>query len=434
MPLCLTLLLIGVCVVTGYDRAIISVLYMQNDREKHPQSLPQHVQRVWNRRVAATLSSTALVSSLFVGKSNAAINGYSSGSIGVPTPSIRPQVYSVEYTNPPSLLPRSKVGEIGALKRFSDVNILLIGDHNSDVDRTFEVGLLNRMMKTSPKLITFGIIDFINNDNNDNVQASLDEYIQSSDSLDASDERLYNTLKSSISLEAFGSYKPLLHYAKLNKFRLVPFGTPSSIDKKVLGNGLGALSDEEKVIYVPDLDGFVQSVKKPGFQRYTDNVIIGSYANGNVDKNITPEQYFSLRILQDEAIAAKAVSYSAAHNDQLLVLISPSDRVVFGYGIYDRIRRYQELSTVGKDKAKEPVARETLLSLLINPTAADSFSMINQLQLVLGYGKFLEESYVLSDFLWFSDYPMVKLLTRVKNPINGEGEKPEGEGSILKAF
>ena len=420
--------------VTGYNRARMGSLSMQKESHSQPRSLSQHVQRAWSRPVAAVLSSSALAGSLFVGKSNAASSGYSSGSISVPPPSIRPQVYSVEYTDPPCLQPRSRIGESGALKRLSNVDILLIGDHNSDTDRKLETVLLDRVIKDNSKPITIGIVDFINNDNDDSVQSSLDEYIQSSDSVDAADEQLYSRLKLSVSVEIFNSYKPLLHYARLHKLRLLSFGTPISINKRVLSNGLGALSDEEKAIYVPDIDGFVEGVKKPGFRRYADNVIFDSYARKNVDKNITPEQYFSLRILQDEAMAAKAVSYSAAHKNQLLVLISPLDRVIFGYGIYDRIRRYQESNKVANDKTKETKEREKLLSLLLNPTAADSLSAIKQLQLSLGYGKFLDESYVLSDFIWFSDYPMVSLLTRPKNPINSEGEKPEGEGSILKAF
>lgn len=429
------LLLLMIVLVTGYDRTRIGKLYMTKDVNKQPHTLPQHVQRAWNRVALNTLTSSALVGSLLVGKSDAKVDGYASGSIVVPSPSIRPQLYSVEYTNPPCLQPRSKIGEIGALKRLSNVDILLVGDHSSNVDKAFETVLLDRMVQSNPKPITLGIVDFINNDSDDNVQLALDEYIQSSDSIEACDERLYSTLKSSVSVELFNSYKPMLHYAKTHKFKLVPFGTPVSINKRVLVNGLGALSEEEKAKYVPDLNGFVESVKQPGFRRYTDNVIIESFATNNVDKTVTPEQHFSLRILQDEAIAAKAASYSAANSNQLLVLISPLDRVIFGYGIYARIKRYQQLYKAGKEEVDaKAVEKESLLSLVINPTATDSLSAINQLQLTLGYGKYLEESYVLSDFIWFSEYPMVKLLTRPKNPINAEGEKPEGEGSVLKAF
>jgi len=429
------LLLLMIVLVSGYDRTRIGKLYMTKDVNKQPHTLPQHVLRAWNRVALNTLTSSALVGSLLVGKSDARVDGYASGNIVVPSPSMRPQLYSVEYTNPPCLQPRSKIGEIGALKRLSNVDILLVGDHSSDVDKAFETVLLDRMIQSNPKPITLGIVDFINNDSDDNVQSALDEYIQSSDSIEACDERLYNTLKSSVSVELFNSYKPMLHYAKSHKLKLVPFGTPVSINKRVLVNGLGALSEEEKAKYVPDLNGFVESVKQPGFRRYTDNVIIESFTTKNVDKNVTPEQHFSLRILQDEAIAAKAASYSAANSNQLLVLLSPLNRVIFGYGIYSRIKRYQQLYNAGKVEVDaKPVEKESLLSLVINPTATDSLSAINQLQLTLGYGKYLEESYVLSDFIWFSEYPMVKLLTRPKNPINAEGEKPEGEGSVLKAF
>ena len=72
--------------------------------------------------------------------------------------------------------------------------------------------------------------------------------------------------------------------------------------------------------------------------------------------------------------------------------------------------------------------------MLLNPTAADSLSPTVQLQLVLAYGPFLKDQRLLADFLWFSRSPPVKILTRPKNPINNEGEKPPGESSIIGAF
>jgi len=52
--------------------------------------------------------------------------------INIPPPSRvfqRPLVYSVEFTNPPSLIPRTPRGEESALKRLLKANSILIGSH-----------------------------------------------------------------------------------------------------------------------------------------------------------------------------------------------------------------------------------------------------------------------------------------------------------------
>jgi hypothetical protein len=51
-----------------------------------------------------------------------------------PPPSPRPLVYSVEFTSPPSLQPRSKRGEIGAAKRIALNDIVIMGSHKDISD------------------------------------------------------------------------------------------------------------------------------------------------------------------------------------------------------------------------------------------------------------------------------------------------------------
>jgi hypothetical protein len=49
-------------------------------------------------------------------------------------------------------------------------------------------------------------------------------------------------------------------------------------------------------------------------------------------------------------------------------------------------------------------------------------------------GPFLKTQRPFANFIWFDESPRVKLLTRPKNPISKEGEKPPGEGSVLGVF
>lgn len=94
-------------------------------------------------------------------------------------------------------------------------------------------------------------------------------------------------------------------------------------------------------------------------------------------------------------------------------------------------------TVVSKKKLADSVKDDSVISVLLNPTADDSLSDTVQLSLCLGYGQnVLEQSRPLADYLWYSaeNRPPLKLLPRVKNPISREGDKPAGESSIIGAF
>jgi hypothetical protein len=75
-----------------------------------------------------------------------------------------------------------------------------------------------------------------------------------------------------------------------------------------------------------------------------------------------------------------------------------------------------------------------VMTVLMNPMPKDSLSATAQLRLTLNYGPYLDESRPLANYIWYTDFPPIKILTRMKNPINREGQKPPGEASIIGAF
>jgi hypothetical protein len=244
----------------------------------------------------------------------------------------------------------------------------------------------------------------------------------------------------------------------------VALGVPESIRKKISQDGLKSLSDEEKARYLADPDGFLALVRDPGFQRYTDKLILPSFQSasrlGVVSGSVTTETFFATRIFEDEALACSIARNS--RSDETMIVLLDAERVKFGFGVEERLRRNlrfrlqanasAKVSALEPDRAtsiiefqgKEspplplPKALEQasvdVISVLLNPTAEDSLSPTAQLQLVLGYGPFLKDQRPLAEYLWFSNYPPVKILTRPKNPISAEGEKPPGESSIIGAF
>lgn len=380
----------------------------------------------------------------------------------------RPKVYSVEMTDPPSLQPRTTRGEEGAINRFAEADIVLLGEHHSsEKDHELQANIVSRMLESTKRnnkqlvigleMVQKGIPAF---------QAALDAYVRSKkeDITEADADAAF--IKGTDWLNRwvwdFNVYKPIFHLARNKGIPLVALNVLSETQQSVKESGLEGLSDIEKQIYVPDLEGFIASVKGPGFQRYTEKVILPSYQfhaeNKLLGDNPSQEKFFSSRILWDEGMASSAVTYLSEQSaNTMMVVLTGADHVKFGYGIRERAIRglknfrekrnaanvalFEQLtaSATGDEKKKPQKPAELLkdvkvLSVLLNPTAQDSLSETTQLQLCLAYGPFLKDQKPLADFIWFSDSPPVKILTRPKNPINAEGEKPAGESSIIGAF
>lgn len=397
--------------------------------------------------ITTKLSTATTLLNTFVTSS---IAHASTSSTLQPKKAVRPYLYSIEFTSPPSLLPRTKIGEGNSIERFCKADVVLLGEHpRKEEDKSLCLQILQNMIKTNPtnKRIALGL-EMIEQP----FQSYLDEYLKSKDPLEDADRALFeNTQWNSRWKFAFEPYLPLLHYAKTNQIPLVALGAPSETINTVLSKGFEGLSDDDRAKYIVDGQGFVDFVRLPGFKRYTDRVILPSYefyaANKLLGDNPSPEKFFASRIFKDEAIAGKAAMYINANPDSMMVALMDKEHTKFGYGVQERLKyRLASLRGVSPPSAEDlavPPSRRILssigngrdvLSVLLNPTARDSTSETAQLTLSLAYGQFLDESRPLADYIWFSTFPESKLLTRPKNPVNNEGEKPPGESSIIGAF
>lgn len=341
----------------------------------------------------------------------------------------RPLLYSVEMTDPPCLQPRTAKGELSVARRLAKANIVLLGEHRSLVeedrsrDQALAASILTRILDNRDGKRGIGLgLDVVDT----SQQKALDEYVQSAGGLSETDADA--SLLAACG-ETIREYLPLLHIVRLQQVRLVALGVPIEARKKIAENGLKALSEEEKSKYIADPEGFISLVRDPGFTTYTDKVIITGFnaavRSGAIPTSATTESYFASRIFDDEALAC-SIAQKSLFDETMIVLLS-SEAVKFGFGVEERLRRNLQRRT-------SMDAKVDVVSVLLNPTAEDSLSSTVQLQLALGYGPYLKDQKPLAEYLWFSSYPPVKILTRTKNPISAEGEKPAGESSIIGAF
>jgi hypothetical protein len=268
----------------------------------------------------------------------------------------------------------------------------------------------------------------------------------------ASSGQIYNSLVAAASSTATVSsksadvdmVKALLQLAKDLSLAVRPLALPPAVSKTLLVEGLDGFASGIGEL-VPDPEGFISSVQGDGFARYANSAIKEDYNNALITRNSAPpqinsgEKYFSNRILLDETLASKVVATvrSNVRGDSPVVLVSDIARVRFGYGLTERLKRLLLLpSTATSTDATAIVASATpqVTSIMLNPTPSDSLSLTNQLRLSLGYGIFLPSSRPLCDFIWYTSSPPSRVLSRTKNPISREGDRPEGESSVLGAF
>ena len=390
-----------------------------------------------------TLWVTKIASSVWLATQTGiqAVSAAQSGPI--PRAANRPLAYSVEFTDPPCLQPRTKLGQEGAIRRFTDADVVILGEHHySQDDHELQASLIGRMLdeaKGKGKRLTIGL-EMVQR-GNPQYQAALDAYV-SSKGQGISEEEADAAVVIGTEWEKnwqwdFEVYKPIFHLARNREVPLIALNVATETTNRVLADGLDGLNNDDRQIYIPDPLGFVESVRGEGFQRYTEKVILPSYEfyakNNLLGKNPTPEKFFASRIFSDEAIGANAADYVATRPNNVMVVLVGMEKVKCGYGVRERTLRELNRQRGLAGENKEGTAA-TVLSVLMNPTALDSLSPTVQLQLVLAYGPFLKDQRPFGDFLWYSKSPPVKILTRPKNPINNEGDKPAGESSIIGAF
>jgi len=97
-----------------------------------------------------------------------------------PKKSIRAHAYSVEFTDPPCLSPRTLIGERSALDRLVSSDAIIIGKHRgSTKDTELEVNLLSRILegaRSKKRDLVIGLTDISNTEPN---QAAIDTFILS---------------------------------------------------------------------------------------------------------------------------------------------------------------------------------------------------------------------------------------------------------------
>ncbi|BBG65930.1 hypothetical protein NNO_1227 [Hydrogenimonas sp.] len=125
-------------------------------------------------------------------------------------------------------------------------------------------------------------------------------------------------------------YRPIILFAKKNGLPIVALNIEKEITKKVVREGIDALSKSEKSRVPASID-FSNSRYKEELRR------IYSSHQAQTFKNF--DEFYYAQLLWDETMAKNVVSFLKKHPDRSMVVLAGNGHVMFGFGIPDRIER-----------------------------------------------------------------------------------------------
>ncbi len=216
-----------------------------------------------------------------------------------------------------SLKTLSQIIEDGA-----DKKIIYVGEkHDNFAHHRVQLKVIERIFSKNPK-VAIGMEMFQRP-----FQETLDAYVAGT-----IEEREF--LKSSEYFDRwrfdYNLYKPILDFARANRIPVAALNTRREITKKVSGNGLDALSDEEKQEIPQGMD-FSDT-------DYRDMLRDAFMVHKNTDdKNF--DFFYQAQVLWDETMAQSIDEFMKNNPDYQMVVIAGGGHLIYGWGIPKRVFR-----------------------------------------------------------------------------------------------
>lgn len=204
---------------------------------------------------------------------------------------------------------------------------------------------------------------------------------------------------------------------------------------EAVGPAAGAVEDKAALQQAREAaTAYNSAVPRAGYRKYLQMVLDEEEGTGGEVVGVSDRQLNQQLIAEN--IASLTDPTTTAEPPLVLAVVDLQD-VAYGYGVQGRLEHRLGLlhpTISGDDPQRPPASQNRVVSVLLNPSAADSLAPAVQLRLALAYGDELPEQRPLGDYLWYPTSPPVRLLTHMKNAISREGSKPAEETSILGAF
>ena len=377
--------------------------------------------------------------------------GSASAADGVYKPAIRPTAYRVDSTMPPTLLPlkaRQQNSILSQLGRGSgtDKEMIVVDTVNLNnmlnkavfgtIDTVSSVTSTETKGPTLPSFVCLGMpkqatptdvnlaVDILTPILSRrkksastalglyfapySVQPALDDFIKGSKTLDELSTEL---LQAGVDEVTLSLYQPLLEFAKSRSIDLLSLSPAFEDIQVVRAKGLQNVDPERRSQYVVDPNGFIGLTQDPKYKVYTERSLFKDYESKSNSKEDFGN-FYSERILVHEAAATAVSRYVTSKPEEALVaMVAPVPDLRFLNGINGRIPR---ISSFLLQDQSLTISNNSVTTILLNPTAADTLSKSRRLRLEIGTGpETLDFQSKVADYLWFSSSPKVNLIPRL---------------------
>ena len=164
-------------------------------------------------------------------------------------------------------------------------------------------------------------------------------------------------------------YRPILEYAIENQIPIIAMGLSKEDEQIVQKGGIQSVNPTSREKYVKDPNGFIAATSDPAFKLYTDRsllkdrLLVAAKDASSSESTISEGNYFAERILSHEAGATLVSQYAIDHRSDdccVIAIVAPINDVRYLGGINGRIPRvYQYLSAATATDSTETTATRT---------------------------------------------------------------------------
>ncbi|KAJ8907400.1 hypothetical protein NDN08_007512 [Rhodosorus marinus] len=283
-----------------------------------------------------------------------------------------------------------------ALSRLAKKNVVLLGDHkNSLADHLLSARLIKELK------LRRGKVAVALQEVQGRFQPALESYIQGR----IGEDKLYKVTQwKNRSTVPFDNFLGIFWICRRYNIPMIAANAETEVLDKVRSSGLQALSQLERRRTVVDPEGFAKSLNDIRFPSYEKAVIAPTFnilsGKGLLGKQPDPKNYFSSRILCDEAIATNIALFMQQHPDTLVIAVMNNDRIKYELGVPDRVLRVA--NSVGVNNVE-------LGSVLLNLTTSEAGvdprtnSLRTSYEVITGDPEMPSTFLRLCDMIWYAN-------------------------------
>ena len=254
------------------------------------------------------------------------------------------------------------------VQKLAEKRAVFLGEHhNSPADHLLQAAVIRQVHETAPKGRPMAVgLEAVQR----RFQPVLDDYVAGRIGEAELEER---TEWKSRWFWPFRFYLPVFQTCRELGVPLLALNVDSEDLSKVESGGLPALPQSTLDRYITDRNGFASFASTVAFKEYVAYIIQPSYTmhqrmgilkrtitGQTLDEDMTFRNFFSGRILWDEAMASASAAWCEANPTGLLIGLVGSDHVKFGCGVPARCAR------------QLPGGLATTAAVLLNPRPIDT--------------------------------------------------------------